>query len=44
MRCRREIVEAAKFEVVATADRIMADAAEALGLRVQGFFRPESAS
>lgn len=32
------IIEAAGFEVVATADRIMAGAAEALGVKVQGFF------
>lgn len=32
------IVEAAGFEVVATADRVMANAAEALGMKVQGFF------
>ncbi len=32
------IVEATGFEVVATADRIMANAAKALGVKVQGFF------
>jgi uncharacterized protein len=38
------IVEAAGFEVVATADRIMADAAKALGVKVQGFFPAAPAS
>jgi len=38
------IVEAAGFEVVATADRIMADAAEALGMKVQRFFPTTPAS
>jgi predicted nucleic acid-binding protein len=38
------IVEAAGFEVVATADRIMADAAEALGVKVQRFFPTAPAS
>lgn len=38
------IVEAAGFEVIATADRIMADAAEALGVKVQRFFPTAPAS
>lgn len=38
------IVEAAGFEVIATADRIMASAAEALGVKVQGFFPAAPAS
>jgi predicted nucleic acid-binding protein len=38
------IVKAAGFEVVATADRIMANAAEALGVKVRGFFPTAPAS
>jgi predicted nucleic acid-binding protein len=34
------VVEAAGFEVMATADRVMANAAEALGVKVEGFFTP----
>ena len=41
---REAVVEAAGFEVVATADRIMANAAKALGVKVQGFFTTGPAS
>jgi len=38
------VVEAAGFEIVATADRIMANAAKALGVKVKGFFTTGPAS